>query len=734
MLPEDYPDNYHPPAQGEQVEEILLVWHPFGGGQPHYDPDDIDDYLRGLAIAIANTVEEDVRIICGDDGETPDLIEDYLLEENANMDNITIDVWDEDDVPAQGDFKLIWVRDYGGVPMIDEDTGELFILNPLYHALDREIANDFPINYAQAKGVDVFDMQDEEDTWFMMDGGHKFVKYAGYFYATKDIYELGDNDDIDVDELVKQYFGLSGRDDRIINIVDGEEFPLSHLDMQINIIEDTVIVNEVDETEHPEMAKILDDTAYLFNNMWVTRDGKDFDVHRVYSPVVDDTLYAHSNSLQIGNYILVPTYNQGTDTDAIETYETAFPEHTIVGVDSEACAELGGAVHCTTREIPESNIPAKITIKEFTAEPEEDVIIEVEVETEHDIEDVEAYLHFDDQYAPYNYFQLYEERELDLTHVEGNTYEATENIGSFPDGTILGYFVRVRDGNDAMSYDGDAWQPHLKDIGDVPEQTEEEEYEFTGEKVEIDITGEGEEEQDLDFEAYRMEVRMLGAGGGGGFSGSGGDGGLLEGLIDVSEFDKITLYVGGAGEYVPSNTERAEGGWGNHEGGDSSEFGYTGSGGGAVEVIGDEGEPTETLLAVADAGGGASDTIDEGGGGGGARGGSGGTPDGQDGDGTGYGGDGGNAVADEEDGEDGGQEVDLDKFISSHLHTGFGNEGGDLQEDNAEDGFMTIMFLSEDEEPPPVIITINVRDYGDTINIRDIDQADVNSNIRAKHL
>ncbi len=61
----------------------------------------------------------------------------------------------------------------------------------------------------------------------------------------------------------------------------------------------------------------------------------------------------HTNSTIADALVLVPTFGQGTDDEALQIYRDAMPDHTIVGIDSEAIIPLNGAMHCVTMQVPE---------------------------------------------------------------------------------------------------------------------------------------------------------------------------------------------------------------------------------------------------------------------------------------------------------------------------------------------------------------------------------------------
>ncbi|MFP3871806.1 MAG: CARDB domain-containing protein [Candidatus Natronoplasma sp.] len=197
-------------------------------------------------------------------------------------------------------------------------------------------------------------------------------------------------------------------------------------------------------------------------------------------------------------------------------------------------------------------------------------------------------------------------------------------------------------------------------------------FNFTGEKETVDVSG-----------YSQMKVEMWGAGGGGEDGDdyyAGGDGGYVEALLNVSEFDELDIWVGEGGGYG------GPGGWGRHNGGDGDT--NTGGGGGSTEIVADDG----TFLAAADAGGGAGylGWIIDYEGGGGARGGEGYN----DGEGEGRGGDGGIGGSD---GAPGSGEINFDLLLDeAEITRGDGSSGG-LGGDGSDGLISTTYYANEYE-------------------------------------
>lgn len=135
-------------------------------------------------------------------------------------------------------------------------------------------------------------------------------------------------------------------------------------------------------------------------------------------------------------------------------------------------------------------------------------------------------------------------------------------------------------------------------------------FEFTGEEAKtLDVSN-----------TDNVTVSVAGAGGESAGYSSGASGGLVTATLDVTDVDKLTIYVGESPSSTPSNPV---GGWGWKSGGaPNAGAGFVGGGGGGATAIIADGTP----VLVADGGGGGADwdTYTFYAGGGGARGGDGG--------------------------------------------------------------------------------------------------------------
>ena len=64
----------------------------------------------------------------------------------------------------------------------------------------------------------------------------------------------------------------------------------------------------------------------------------------------------YANFLIINNAVLVPTYRDAADRQAIEVLSHCFPEREIIGIDCSTLIQQNGSLHCITMQLPQGTI------------------------------------------------------------------------------------------------------------------------------------------------------------------------------------------------------------------------------------------------------------------------------------------------------------------------------------------------------------------------------------------
>jgi agmatine deiminase len=66
---------------------------------------------------------------------------------------------------------------------------------------------------------------------------------------------------------------------------------------------------------------------------------------------------SYANFLIINGAVLVPTYDDPADSEALERLQGCFPEREIVGIPCLTLIRQGGSLHCITMQLPEGVLP-----------------------------------------------------------------------------------------------------------------------------------------------------------------------------------------------------------------------------------------------------------------------------------------------------------------------------------------------------------------------------------------
>lgn len=254
---------------------------------------------------------------------------------------------------------LIYIRDYGPITIMNGMDREYNSLNPWDSPRQEGTWWIYPVQ-------DIVDDFDENPIVDMaplgVDGGDFMIDSGGLFFSNKDVSNSAN---------LEKY-----------GIYDTHHFTSIslHIDMYAKLVsENTIIISERIEQNIPRdgtpltetEGDLLDDVASFFESS-TPRNGKQYDIYRVPAWREYSNLISYTNSLIVNtlndNKVVIPTYSCSWDADVKDLYETAMPDYTIKTVSSLNVLSRpdltghpsGGAVHCTTMQIPRKNVPPEI--------------------------------------------------------------------------------------------------------------------------------------------------------------------------------------------------------------------------------------------------------------------------------------------------------------------------------------------------------------------------------------
>jgi hypothetical protein len=140
-----------------------------------------------------------------------------------------------------------------------------------------------------------------------------------------------------------------------VDLVIFPEPPISpHLDMSAKLVDpETWIIGQwpPDDPNTPVIDQIID----ILDTM-VAPTGNPYTIYRVQQPPRLPNGYwrTYTNSYLQNGKILVAIYGTEEDSSALAVFQTALPDYEVVGINCCAMDNSGGAIHCSTHEISES--------------------------------------------------------------------------------------------------------------------------------------------------------------------------------------------------------------------------------------------------------------------------------------------------------------------------------------------------------------------------------------------
>ncbi|MBN2694527.1 agmatine deiminase family protein [bacterium] len=249
-------------------------------------------------------------------------------------------------------YDAMWTRDYG--PWHTYLNNERVIVDMKYYE-DRQNDDAIPIKLGAYWDEDVY------KTALSTEGGNFMSDGLGSCWVSKGVLWYNSLSQTKIENIYKEYMGC-----KTVTFV--EPIPdegTTHVDMFSKVINQNTIMVGTSKAEYgatEEEIAHLNAVAEVYKNSPKPGGGQ-WNIIRIpmtFETYHDDyynedfrVYYTHTNSLVVNSHAIIPIYGRGTDEEALNIYREALPEYTVVGIDSNIFIELGGAIHCTTMQVPE---------------------------------------------------------------------------------------------------------------------------------------------------------------------------------------------------------------------------------------------------------------------------------------------------------------------------------------------------------------------------------------------
>jgi len=326
------------PAEWEQQEMIQLVF-------PHENTDwneYLDDAINTF-VSIAKAIQKYQKVLIVSKNLT------HIKTLFTKKKNLTFINIDSDDT---------WSRDFGGITI--EHDGQLLIEDFTFNAWGKKFTYEKDNQITKKlKLKGIFKGYSHKTIPLVLEGGAIESNGDGIIMTTtKCLLEENRNPKLTKKQIEKkliQYLGAK----KVLwlnhGALKGDDTD-SHIDTLARFIDkDTIIYQSCDDKNdsHYEELKKMEEELKNFKQL----NGKPFKL--IPLPWIkakydkEDRLPAtYANFLIINGAVLVPTYQDKNDTEALKIFKKVFPKRDIIGIDCTTLIRQHGSLHCVTMQYP----------------------------------------------------------------------------------------------------------------------------------------------------------------------------------------------------------------------------------------------------------------------------------------------------------------------------------------------------------------------------------------------
>lgn len=352
------------PGEFDQAEGVCYSWAGYSS----------------LLTPLITESSQDVKVFIGVSSYNEDSVRRTLIQAGAKEENLNF---------ISTRLDSVWMRDFGPY-FIHTENGAREIIDCVYN---RPRPNDdkFPTTLANVLNITAHPCR------LIMPGGNFISDGHGVGLMTDVVFDPSQGGDSSMsvaklEKYMKDYFGIN----RVIIIRDMNRDGTGHIDMFSKLLDDRNFIVGKYATPSDGASgnyQILEDNAKILANE-TNGLGQKFIVTRIPMPRYDGNSYSHTNSTIINNKVLVPTYNKGTDDEALAVYQKILPNHKIVGFNCNGIISANGAIHCITKLVMADPIDVKHTPPVVDIRKGESRFLRFRVKTTHPLDPEQVQVHW----------------------------------------------------------------------------------------------------------------------------------------------------------------------------------------------------------------------------------------------------------------------------------------------------------------------------------------------------
>jgi len=325
-------------AEWEEVQTLTVTW---------------TAYTDVLIEIVRYAVDEvDVVIICSN----PNSVSNTLQNAGVDITRVTF---------LQEDYDSIWMRDYAGNTIYENDVDSLYMVDWIYNR-PRPDDDASPQAIANLMGITMYETTQAPND-LVNTGGNFMVDGWGTAFASELIleenepgnpYNVSVKTEAEIDQIMMDFMGIT----RYIKMETLPYDGIHHIDMHMKLIdEETLLIGEYPNgvADGPQIEANIQYVLSNYNSMW----GTPYEVIRVQMPPENGVYPDNTPSWQAGAYrtytncvflnktVLVPTYETEFDTTALRIIRESLPGHRVIGIECNDIIQSSGAIHCITHTI-----------------------------------------------------------------------------------------------------------------------------------------------------------------------------------------------------------------------------------------------------------------------------------------------------------------------------------------------------------------------------------------------
>ena len=249
-----------------------------------------------------------------------------------------------------------WARDCGGITMIE--NGEPTVIDFTFTGWGNKFDASLD-NALTSKLADYYDA-DYKKQRFILEGGAIESNGKGILLTTTECL-LNPNRNIkltqkfEIEHILKENFGTQ----KVLwldhGYLAGDDTD-SHIDTLARFTDRETIVYVRCQDENDEHFEAL---SKMEKELQTLRDLDGNPFRLIALPMTDAIYYegerlpaTYANFLIVNGAVIVPTYNDRHDQEALAIIQQAFPKREIIGVDCSVLIRQHGSLHCVTMQFP----------------------------------------------------------------------------------------------------------------------------------------------------------------------------------------------------------------------------------------------------------------------------------------------------------------------------------------------------------------------------------------------